>query len=342
MIYTDRIYGKVKITEPVILELIDCPSIQRLKGIDQAGYPKPWFPGDPRTRFEHSIGVFILLKKYDAPLEEQIAGLIHDVSHLAFSHAIDYVLGEKDQGKRLDYQDNIFDEFVINSEIPKILEKYNFTLDYVIDDKNFPLKENDLPDICADRIDYFLRDFFAFGKINGKTLEDIFKNLITIDKKKWVFKNFKIAKFFAESFMRFDNDYYSGHSTAIMFSTIANYLKYSLKRNYVSKRDFYKTDREVLNKISQHLDRDSRLKNLFDAMNNKIKYKIFKESPNKYDSHLYCKSRAVDPLCIDKGKLKRVSEIDKAFGKVLEKYLIPKEYFIRLEEKTICYNFNNN
>ncbi|MBM3255849.1 MAG: HD domain-containing protein [Candidatus Moranbacteria bacterium] len=89
MIYTDRIYGKIKITEPIILELINCPSIQRLKGIDQAGYSKPWFSGIPRTRFEHSMGVFILLKKYNACLEEQIAGLIHDASHLTFSHAKD-------------------------------------------------------------------------------------------------------------------------------------------------------------------------------------------------------------------------------------------------------------
>jgi len=332
MIYTDRIYGKIKITEPAILELINCPSIQRLKGIDQAGYPKPWFPGNPRTRFEHSMGVFILLKKHDAPLEEQVAGLIHDVSHLAFSHAIDYVVGKKDQGKRLDYQDSIFDDFVRSSEIPGILNKYNFDLDYILNEKNFPLKENDLPDICADRIDYFLRDIFAFGIIDRKTLDSYLDNLISIDKKYWAFKNFKIAKSFAESFMRFDDNYYSGNLTAIMFATIANYLKYSLDKKYVAKKDFYKTDREVLDKIYKHLDKDLRLKSLFDAMNNKIHYKIYRKKPKKYDNHLFCKSRAVDPLCISRGKLKRVSEIDQAFGNTLRKYLKPKEYFIQFEK----------
>ena len=38
MEYTDRIYGKVNIEEPVILELINSPALQRLKGIDQSGY----------------------------------------------------------------------------------------------------------------------------------------------------------------------------------------------------------------------------------------------------------------------------------------------------------------
>lgn len=332
MLYTDRIYGKIKITEPVILKLINCPSIQRLKGVDQSGYPDPWFSGSPRTRFEHSMGVFILLKKYNAPIEEQAAGLIHDVSHLVFSHAIDYVLGKKEQGKKLDYQDNIFEEFVRNSEIPKILKRYNFDLEYILNEKNFPLKENSLPDICADRIDYFLRDSFAFGKINKKILISFLKNLITIDKKHWAFKNYKVAKNFAERFMQFDDTYYSGELTAIMFATISKYLKYALIKKYVIEEDFYLTDREVLDKIFIHISRDTRLKVLFDRINNKTGYKIYREKPEEYDFHLFCKSRAVNPLCFYNGELKKVSDVDREFGKVLEKYLIPKEYYIWFEK----------
>jgi HD superfamily phosphohydrolase len=36
MYYKDTIYGSYKIQEPVILELINSPAMQRLKGIDQA------------------------------------------------------------------------------------------------------------------------------------------------------------------------------------------------------------------------------------------------------------------------------------------------------------------
>ena len=62
MLYSDRVYGKVEISEPVILELISCPAMQRLKKIDQAGYFHPYFPGTQHTRYEHSLGVYILLK----------------------------------------------------------------------------------------------------------------------------------------------------------------------------------------------------------------------------------------------------------------------------------------
>lgn len=122
MNYSDRIYGKFAITEPIVLELIARRPLQRLKGIDQAGYFEPHFPGTSFSRFEHSLGVFLLLRKYGAPLPEQLAGLIHDVSHAAFSHCIDYVFPEGSQ-KIHSYQDAIFADFVNASEIPGVLKK---------------------------------------------------------------------------------------------------------------------------------------------------------------------------------------------------------------------------
>ena len=44
MIITDAIHGTLEITEPVILELLNCSSLQRLKGIDQGGYTTPYQP----------------------------------------------------------------------------------------------------------------------------------------------------------------------------------------------------------------------------------------------------------------------------------------------------------
>src|SRR3989344_2208425 len=182
MEYQDRVYGNFEITEPVILELINCPTLQRLKEIDQAGYLEPHFPGTAYSRFEHSVGVYLLLKMYQAPIEEQIAGLIHDVSHSAFSHCIDYVL---DAGSETEHshQDNVFDDYVRQSEIPGILEKYHFDLEYILDDRNFPLKERDLPDLCADRIDYSLRTAVVFKEIeNGK----FFTDNLTTKNGKWI------------------------------------------------------------------------------------------------------------------------------------------------------------
>ena len=179
MLYKDIIFGEFRIEEPVILELINSKSLQRLKGINQAGYlPSLYglkiknlpFLEKEYNRFTHSLGVYLLLLKFGAPLEEQVAGLIHDVSHSAFSHIIDYVLEEGSETEH-SYQDNVFVNFVRKSEIPQILEKYNLDLEYILDENNFPLKERELPDLCADRLEYSLRSAFLFGEIRKEDVD---------------------------------------------------------------------------------------------------------------------------------------------------------------------------
>lgn len=162
----DRVYGEIEISEPMLVEIINSPSLQRLKKISQAGYFEPYFPGTWHSRFEHSLGVCILLKKYGASIEEQIAGLIHDVSHSAFSHCIDYVLSAGSEKEHC-HQDNVFYDYIKKTEIPEILRKYNFDVEYILDESNFPLEEKNLPQLCADRIDYSLRTALVFNEIDG-------------------------------------------------------------------------------------------------------------------------------------------------------------------------------
>ena len=86
MKYIDRAYGNFEIKEPVILELINSKTIQRLKDIDQAGYfLNSSFSHEPHILVLNIQSAFIcFLKMYKAPIEEQIAGIIPDVSHSAF------------------------------------------------------------------------------------------------------------------------------------------------------------------------------------------------------------------------------------------------------------------
>lgn len=325
MYYEDRVYGKREITEPVVLELINCLTFQRLKEIDQIGYFEPYFPGTSHSRFEHSVGVFLLLDKYKVSIEEKIAGLIHDVSHSAFSHCIDYALDVGSE-KEHNHQDNIFDDFVRKSEIPIILKKYNFDLAYILDDKNFPLKEKNLPDLCADRIDYSLRTAVVFKEINnGKYFLD---NLI-VENENWVFKNFESAKKYADLFLKLNTEYYAGLPSATMFRTVGDYLRYALKQGYISESDLYTTDKKVFDKTEKFLDKDEKLRLLSDRMNNIIK--AVNNSYN-YDAIVFCKSRIVDPLFKENGKIRRVSELDSSWVNIIRQELKPKQYFLKFDK----------
>lgn len=298
--------------------------MQRLKGIDQAGYFEPYYPNTAHTRFEHSLGVFHLLNIYNAPFEEQIAGLIHDVSHATFSHCIDYVLDVGSE-KEHNHQDNIFKEFVKKTTIPSILSKYKLDPDYISEESNFPLKEKDLPDICADRIDYSLRTAIINNEIDQNKIRYFLDNLIVEDDQ-WVFKNSESAKKYAELFLKMNTKYYAGFESGVMFRTVGDCLRYSIKKGYIKEEDLYTTDNYILNLIKKHIKKDERLNLLFKRMNGETS---FKNNPNDFDAHVFCKSRVVDPLFKKDGKIFRVSDIEPKWKKVVKNESSPKEYFIK-------------
>jgi len=325
MLIDDRVYGQIEITEPVVIELLSSPSLKRLAGIDQGGYTKPYHQTNQIfSRQEHSIGVYWLLKKYGAPLEEQVAGLIHDISHSAFSHCIDYVLSAGD-GKTQNHQDNIFSAFVKKTEIPTILKKYNLDIDYISEDKNFPLKETLLPNICADRLDYSLRTAVAYEHLTGFEARDILTELIIKDGH-WVFKNLAIAKKYAELFLEMNNNYYASLTGAIMHQTVGDYLKFAIKHNYINETDLYTTDQAVLNKIASFHDNNPTLVNLFNRMSGKTN---FKNDPEKYETEIHLKSRVVDPLFLAGQEIKRLSTALPEWKNIIKRELQPKVYWLR-------------
>ena len=151
----NKIFGSVEVTEPPLVDLVNSPPLQRLKGVHNGG-PCQYIHQnlEQMTRFNHCLGVMLLLRHFGAALAEQLAGLLHDVSHTAFSHLADYVFGG--DVYKLDYQDNILGEFILKSEIPEILARHGLAVEKVQDPHGFSLLEQKIPDLCADRLEYSL------------------------------------------------------------------------------------------------------------------------------------------------------------------------------------------
>lgn len=330
MKYTDITYGDVVITEPVILELINTKAFQRLKDINQYGYqplhikPETELPKVESSRYAHSMGVFLLLKKYGAPLEEQIAGLLHDISHSAFSHCIDYIIEKQSLGGQ-DHQDKIHDEYVLNSDVVPILKKYGVELEYILNDKNFPLKENDLPDICADRIDYSLKGAQLFGELSETKKKEILDSLKVLGGI-WYFTKYEVAKDYAQLFSKMNKTYWANFDSAAMFAGVGDCLGYALERGYISMEDMYQTDTYVLGKMKKKIDVDEELSVKWQRMNKKG---LIVEDSGSYNCLINCKSRMIDPLFMDNGELVRLSDRFTEWKKELKVEGAPKKYCLR-------------
>jgi hypothetical protein len=330
MIYKDWVYGTVEIEDKVILDLINSNIVQRLKGINQGGPlvlldPTHFLSKYKTTRFDHSIGVYILLKKLNASLEEQIAGLLHDISHMVFSHATDFLF---DRGMQQNYHELFHEKIILDSEIPSILKDHNIDVKDILDERKFPLLERKLPDLCADRIDYFLRDMCIYDDLIKKKVGEILSSL-TVFKKEIVFTNLEMAKLFAEKFIEANKMLYCNAFQSSLFKITSDVLGLAISKKIINENDLFSTDDSVIEKLRKSKDGE-----IIDKMNFISNMEVIEDKKN-YDFHLKSKVRFTDPKIIIDGKLVRISESDGFYKKMMNDFIskTSKGFFVRIIKK---------
>ena len=321
MLIKDRVYGEVDVTEEVLIELINSKPVQRLKGINQHGTSRLSLYPEPVSRYEHSVGVMVLLRLLGASLEEQIAGLLHDVPHTAFSHVIDWVYKSKEQ----DFHEKFHEKIVMNSEIPQILQKFGFDIDRILDEHNFSLLERSAPDLCADRIDYTLRDYTLVMNSNSRALE-MFKAMI-VKNNEIVFNDKKQAKNFTDINLWMGQSWWANIVDVARYQVFANAIQIALDNKIITESDLFHDDAWVYDKLvnsgNEEILAELNLLNLdFECVHD----------PDDYVFHSFAKFRYVDPKVLVDNETKRISELFTEMKSVFEKERVKIEagYYIKI------------
>lgn len=299
MIILDVIYGEFKV-DKVLEELILSKPVQRLKGVHQAGASYLMNEKWNVTRFDHSVGAMLLIKKLGGSVEEQIAGLLHDVSHTAFSHVIDYVFDNENES----YHEEIFSSVVKNSEIPAILSKHGYNYeDILLDDSKWTLLEKSAPELCADRVDYTLRDMYTYGYISLEEVHSFLEDLIEVDGK-MVLQNIEIAEWFTKTYYKEVIDFFMKPMNIYGNDMLAKTLKLALHKKIIHPDDFLLEDHELITKLRLCKDQE------VDALLRKIHPSIeVKEDRNEYDLHQKNKVRLIDPPLLREGEVVQSSVV---------------------------------
>lgn len=254
IILTDIIYGSFEVEEP-FRELIVSAPFQRLKGIHQGGAIFLVDPAQNHTRFNHSLGVYWLVTKFGGSIQERVAALLHDVSHTAFSHVGDYVFDWHNE----DYHESVFDQVISQSEIPAILEKYG--LKGVLNDFNtYTILEQPLPSLCADRLDYTLRDLYQAGMIGHKQIKS-FLNDVAVSEAKLVITTLKAAKWFSKQYARLNEQYFRRPEYLFANYKLAEILRNAIDKGELIAKDLMMMDEDVLSKLT-YLGYESELKKI--------------------------------------------------------------------------------
>ncbi|RJQ17238.1 HD domain-containing protein [Candidatus Woesearchaeota archaeon] len=321
---TDRVYGVVEITEPVLIELINSKPVQRLKEINQHGAIQFLSKQHNVSRFEHSIGVMLFLKSIGASMEEQIAGLLHDVPHTAFSHVIDWVFPSEEH----DFHEQYHEKIIMNSEIPVILAKYGFAAQKLFDKKRFHLLESKLPDVCADRIDYSMRDRIA--KFGMQKHIPAYLQSFTVQNNQIIMKDRKTAEAFALDYLEMDKVQWGSSLSVASYKILSDAFKIAIAKNILIMEDFFGDDQSVIAKLKA--SKNPQILEKLELLNPKL---AVEENQKEHDFYSKTKIRYVDPLFQENGVARRISEVSKVFKQQLEDHMqkAKKGTYIKIARK---------
>jgi uncharacterized protein len=302
MHWRDRVYGRVSIEDYGVLDLIGCATFQRLKGVRQAGPSALAFPFKDVTRYEHSLGVFVLLRRLRAPRREQVAGLVHDISHTAFSHAVDFIIASHEQ----DHHEQLKPLMLERPDLARALKRLGYSPCEFYDDSIYPLLEQPIPLLCADRLDYFLRDGLACGVVTSDFVGQVLGCLKIVDKT-IVFSEIAVAREAAALFGTMNREWWASPIEAFIYNEFADALLEGMRLGILERDDLMTEDALVLAKLDASRSRTITKK--LDAIRH-----LRPELVHGYVPRIFPKQRWLDPPVQMGRSVQRLSVLDAKKG----------------------------
>lgn len=173
-VFKDPVHRYVHVRDQLIWELINTAEFQRLRRIRQLGTTFVTFHGAEHSRFNHSLGVYEIMRRIVEQVMEGVgwspedrllclsAALLHDVGHGPFSHSFEKVF-------HTDHEEWTQAILLGDTEINRVLSKVSEDFPDKVSEVIAKTYDNKLivslisSQIDADRMDYLLRDAYFTG-----------------------------------------------------------------------------------------------------------------------------------------------------------------------------------
>lgn len=178
-VFKDPVHRYIHVRDRVIWDLIGTKEFQRLRRIKQLGTTFLTFHGAEHSRFNHSLGVYEIVRRIvddvfrdreewnqDSRLLSLCAALLHDLGHGPFSHSFEKVFN---------FDHEFYTQQIIlgNTEVNAVLQKVHPNFPREVAEVIGKTSKNKLvislisSQIDADRMDYLQRDAYFTGVSYG-------------------------------------------------------------------------------------------------------------------------------------------------------------------------------
>lgn len=318
---------------------IELPIMQRLSGIGllcgtdwTSLYKNRFF----YSRLDHSVGVALIIWNFTKDKTQTIAGLLHDVSTTVFSHVSDFRKG--DALTQTSTEEPTTKMILSDSALCKLMESDGIEPKNVVDYHIYPIADNEIPALSADRLEYMYPSGLALD--GSWTFEEIAKtyNNLTIlkneeNKDELGFKTIEMAELYCKKFCMI------GHilqlnENKLCLQLLSQIMTKAVELNVLQEEDFMTlSESKIIEKIESFISKKtmSLEEQKFVTMYNTFRKMTKVEHTNQKlpEDEYFCvslkvKQRYINPLVkvgTNSQQAKRLSEVSDFANKLIKDFL---------------------
>ena len=318
---------------------IELPIMQRLSGIGllcgtdwTSLYKNRFF----YSRLDHSVGVALIIWNFTKDKTQTIAGLLHDVSTTVFSHVSDFRKG--DALTQTSTEEPTTKMILSDSALCKLMESDGIEPKDVVDYHIYPIADNEIPSLSADRLEYMYPSGLALD--GSWTFEEIAKtyNNLTIlkneeNKDELGFKTIEMAELYCKKFCMI------GHilqlnENKLCLQLLSQIMSKAVELDVLQEEDFMTlSESKIIEKIESFISKKtfSLEEQKFATMYNTFRKMTKVEHSNQKlpEDEYFCvslkvKQRYINPLVkvgTNSQQAKRLSEVSDFANKLIKDFL---------------------
>ena len=204
------------------------------------------------SRLDHSLGVALIVWHFTHDKAQTIAGLLHDISTPVFSHVSDFRKG--DALTQTATEEPTARIIRGDTELGHLLEEDGLTAAQVEDYHIYPIADNEIPQLSADRLEYMFPSGMALdGSWTMDEIRRCYNDLVILKNEEGMdelgFQHVEIAELYCEHFCMI------GHilqlnENKLALHMLGQIMNLAEKEGILSEEDFMTlSEREVMERL---------------------------------------------------------------------------------------------
>ncbi len=319
---------------------LELPLLTRLKGVGLL-CGTDWTPLYSNafyySRFDHSKGTALIAWNFTNDKKQTLAALFHDISTGAFSHVNDFRKG--DALKQEVSEKETFNVLANDRGLSALLKKEKIELEEIADYHIYPLCDNEIPQLSADRLEYMFPSNMALcNLITGHvwTLSEVksmYENICVLKneygKDELGFTSLEFAGLYTEGFCDCSL-VLQKNENKLALNMLGKIVNLAIKENLITEKDCMTLSEAQIIKIFDTFaaKTDSYLSSLIKKWRTMTQIERFNTEPpsDYYSVCLEVKKRYINPLVKTSGKAERIYNLSPRAKKMIESFLSYKDF----------------